>query len=473
MSEGGFWVGPTGSGVPRRAQPGAVLASWLAPTTESRVEEIDVDLIDPPGWRPAEDPADPGYRALKASVRASGILQPLLLRPGAQGRYQVVSGARRLRAARETGQGMVPAVVRELGDLEALIGGWDAVLRTGLTDDERREMVERLLGAGMAAEDATALVASVPHRESGPAPMPADTGAVGVAVEPAAEPVAEPAETAGAVPVEATPQPVVEERPCPAVTEVGEPALEEAAEVPVPAAVTAVEVVAAEEPPAGWPAPAQAPWVTGDAPPRPGSPLPLDPSTFSLGPLPPLDGGSFAAQAEAATVGTGRATAAPAEAEPLPTPEVEPPTVTEVSATPTVIPIVLPHPAVTEPMPTPAEPPVEAPAVPPEVAASGVTPVPVRLERPASLPVTLPEEPVPAFPTGEPREGLAALRVAATDPRTVATTGVAIGVGAAVFLIVAVLLGAGAGRPLVIAAVVAVFGFVLAIVSLALPRHEL
>jgi hypothetical protein len=55
----------------------------------------------------------------------------------------------------------------------------------------------------------------------------------------------------------------------------------------------------------------------------------------------------------------------------------------------------------------------------------------------------------------------------------VATVGVASAVGAIVFIIVAVLLGAGAGRPLTIAIVVALGGFFLAIVSLALPRRDL
>lgn len=73
-------------------------------------EQVLVASIAGHGWQGPGD--DPQYRALRSSVRASGVLQPLLLRP-AGGGFELVSGARRLRAARGTGLLTVPAVILE------------------------------------------------------------------------------------------------------------------------------------------------------------------------------------------------------------------------------------------------------------------------------------------------------------------------------------------------------------------------
>ncbi len=75
-------------------------------------DQVAVASIGGLGWQgPADDPA---YRALKSSVRASGVLEPLHLRP-VEGGLELVSGARRLRAARETGLLSVLALILEPG----------------------------------------------------------------------------------------------------------------------------------------------------------------------------------------------------------------------------------------------------------------------------------------------------------------------------------------------------------------------
>jgi ParB-like chromosome segregation protein Spo0J len=119
-----------------------------APTQETSVEQVPVGDIDDPEWRAPVDTADPAYRALKASVRASGILQPLLVRRTAQGGLQVVSGMRRLRAAREMGQEAVPATVQELTEVQAIVGAWDALVRERATVDGRDAIERRLLDGG-------------------------------------------------------------------------------------------------------------------------------------------------------------------------------------------------------------------------------------------------------------------------------------------------------------------------------------
>jgi len=59
---------------------------------------------------------------LEESIRAKGIIQPILVRPapGAPGEYQIVAGERRWRAAQRVGLHQVPILVRELDDIEVL-----------------------------------------------------------------------------------------------------------------------------------------------------------------------------------------------------------------------------------------------------------------------------------------------------------------------------------------------------------------
>lgn len=57
---------------------------------------------------------------LAESIRAHGIIQPVVVRPGEKGRYQLVAGERRLQAARAAGLSQVPAIVRDLRDQESL-----------------------------------------------------------------------------------------------------------------------------------------------------------------------------------------------------------------------------------------------------------------------------------------------------------------------------------------------------------------
>lgn len=59
--------------------------------------------------------------ALAESVRAQGLVQPVVVRPLGLGRYELVAGERRWRAARQAGLATVPALVRETGDRDSLL----------------------------------------------------------------------------------------------------------------------------------------------------------------------------------------------------------------------------------------------------------------------------------------------------------------------------------------------------------------
>jgi len=88
-------------------------------TAKTGLEQISLDLIDPNPFQPRRTFPEETLKELADSIRASGVVQPVLLRR-ADGRYQLVAGERRWRAARVAGLEAIPAVVRDLSDQDAL-----------------------------------------------------------------------------------------------------------------------------------------------------------------------------------------------------------------------------------------------------------------------------------------------------------------------------------------------------------------
>lgn len=86
-----------------------------------RVVEVRLADLDPFPGHPYQVRDDEEMAALSESIRQHGVLTPLLARPAAEGRYEIVSGHRRKRAAEMAGLHTVPAVVRELGRDEAVV----------------------------------------------------------------------------------------------------------------------------------------------------------------------------------------------------------------------------------------------------------------------------------------------------------------------------------------------------------------
>jgi len=91
-------------------------------TTAAGLEQLRLDLIDPSPFQPRRDFPEDSLAELADSIRASGVVQPILVRrnASAEGRYQLVVGERRWRAARLAGLEVVPAIIRELTDEDAL-----------------------------------------------------------------------------------------------------------------------------------------------------------------------------------------------------------------------------------------------------------------------------------------------------------------------------------------------------------------
>ena len=101
---------------------GRGLAAILAVKPDETVQELrelPVDLVAPNPHQPRRAFDEDGLLALAESIRNRGVLQPVLVRPLA-GRYELIAGERRWRAARLAGRTTIPAVVRQHGDAGSL-----------------------------------------------------------------------------------------------------------------------------------------------------------------------------------------------------------------------------------------------------------------------------------------------------------------------------------------------------------------
>ena len=82
-------------------------------------QQVDIDLIDPSPYQPRTRFREEALEELARSIKASGIIQPLVARPIA-GRFQLIAGERRWRAAQRAGLTKVSAIVRQVSDELAL-----------------------------------------------------------------------------------------------------------------------------------------------------------------------------------------------------------------------------------------------------------------------------------------------------------------------------------------------------------------
>ena len=102
---------------------GRGLAAILSVAPRDELQElrpIPVDMIDASPLQPRRAFDEDALLALAGSIRARGVLQPVLVRPLASGRYELIAGERRWRAARLAELGSIPAVVRRHDDVASL-----------------------------------------------------------------------------------------------------------------------------------------------------------------------------------------------------------------------------------------------------------------------------------------------------------------------------------------------------------------
>ena len=91
-----------------------------APVSGGGLEQVPVSAISPNKYQPRSHFDEEELTSLAESIRAVGVLQPVLLRPTGEGTYELIAGERRWRAARRVGLQSIPALVRETADTQSL-----------------------------------------------------------------------------------------------------------------------------------------------------------------------------------------------------------------------------------------------------------------------------------------------------------------------------------------------------------------
>ena len=91
-----------------------------APAGGEALAALAIDALQPGRFQPRARIGQEGLAELAESIKAQGVMQPILARPLGAGRYEIVAGERRWRAARMAGLATVPALVREVPDRHAL-----------------------------------------------------------------------------------------------------------------------------------------------------------------------------------------------------------------------------------------------------------------------------------------------------------------------------------------------------------------
>jgi len=120
----------TGGGTPQPATDG--------------VREVPVELIDRSPYQPRTQIDEAALQELAASIRVTGVIQPITVR-AVDGRYQLVAGERRWLASQRAGKATVPAIVRQLSNEQAMeIAIIENLQREDLNPVEQARAYERL-----------------------------------------------------------------------------------------------------------------------------------------------------------------------------------------------------------------------------------------------------------------------------------------------------------------------------------------
>ena len=117
-----------------------------AQTDTDELRSLDVDRIQPGKYQPRQTMDEERLQELAASIKSQGLIQPIIVRTVGAGRFEIIAGERRWRAAQMAGLKQIPALVREAGDQSvvamALI---ENIQREELSPLEEAQALQRLI----------------------------------------------------------------------------------------------------------------------------------------------------------------------------------------------------------------------------------------------------------------------------------------------------------------------------------------
>lgn len=113
---------------------------------KGELQKLPIEQLKPGRYQPRKDMSPEALEDLAASVKAQGIIQPIVVRPIAKGEYEIIAGERRWRAAQLAKLDMVPCLVKEVPDEAAVaIALIENIQREDLNAMEEATALQRLL----------------------------------------------------------------------------------------------------------------------------------------------------------------------------------------------------------------------------------------------------------------------------------------------------------------------------------------
>jgi ParB family chromosome partitioning protein len=120
-------------------------AASSADTEGGKPREIPLDQIDHNPFQTRSHMNEEQLAELAASITSNGVVQPVLVRPLANGRFQLIAGERRWRASQLTGKETIPAILRQVSDEQAMeITIVENLQRSDLNPMEQARAFDRL-----------------------------------------------------------------------------------------------------------------------------------------------------------------------------------------------------------------------------------------------------------------------------------------------------------------------------------------
>jgi len=124
----------------------ALLGAGSGARSEDELTSLPVDSLRPGKYQPRTRMDEASLQDLAESIRARGVIQPIVVRPLNDSHYEILAGERRWRAARLANLERIPAVVREVPDEAALgIGLIENIQREDLNPIEEASGLKRLI----------------------------------------------------------------------------------------------------------------------------------------------------------------------------------------------------------------------------------------------------------------------------------------------------------------------------------------
>ncbi len=124
----------------------ALLGADTDAETRESLQNLNLALLRPGKYQPRTRMDQDSLTQLADSIKAQGIMQPILARPQAEGRYEIIAGERRWRAAKLAGLQEVPVLIREVPDEAALAMSLiENIQRENLNPLEEAAGIQRLI----------------------------------------------------------------------------------------------------------------------------------------------------------------------------------------------------------------------------------------------------------------------------------------------------------------------------------------